>query len=254
MQEVVEQVALDTDHDRVLWGRVAVGHEVAEGGVAIIADGLVEADRGGESVQLSVGLVEGLTITGGLTERSAEAGRAVAGDADEAGLLIERAPDGLADPEGGVGRELEAAAPVELVDGVLETEVALLDEVEEVHSLGERVTAGDRHDEAQVGTDEAVLGLLGLLDLALQRDGALAVVEFCLGLAALLDLTGEFTLVLRGEQGNFADVVQVKADGVIHGGIRFCLEARRRCRMAVAGQLSSSAIRGVFLKISSDSP
>ena len=80
--------------------------------------------------------VERLAVAGRLAQRGAQAGRAVARDADEAGLLVEGPADGLADPEGGVGGELEAPAPVELVDGVLEAEVALLDEVEQVHALG----------------------------------------------------------------------------------------------------------------------
>src|SRR4051794_15352422 len=39
--------------------------------------------------------------------------------------------DRLADPPGGVGGELEALAPVELLDRVHQAEVALLDEVEQ---------------------------------------------------------------------------------------------------------------------------
>ena len=93
-----------------------------------------------------------------------QAGRAVAGEADEAGLLVEGPADGLADPEGGVGGELEALAPVELVDGVLEAEVALLDEVQELHAGGQGVAAGDADDEAEVGPDEPVLGGGGGVD------------------------------------------------------------------------------------------
>ena len=73
-----------------------------------------------------------------------------------------------------------------------------------------------RHDEAQVGADEAVLGLGGGGDGVLQRHAALAVGELLGGLAAGLDDARELALVLGGEQGNLADVVQVQADGVIH--------------------------------------
>jgi hypothetical protein len=135
-EQFVEQLAVDQCHHRVFGGGVAVGHQVAEGGVAVVTDGLVERDRGGEAVQFGVAHVERLAVAAGLTQRGAQAGRTVAGDTDEAGLLVERTADGLADPEGGVGRELEATAPVELVDRVLEAEVALLDEVEQVHALG----------------------------------------------------------------------------------------------------------------------
>ena len=216
VEQLVEQIALDEGHHVVLGGAVAIGHEVAERGVAVVADGLVEADRRGEAVQFGVGLVERLTVAGGLAQRSAEAGGAIAGDADEARLLVQRAADGLADPERGVGGELEAAAPVELVDGVLEAEVALLDEVEQVHSLGERVAAGDAHHEAEVRADEPILrsGCRG--DLRLEGGAALAVVELLLSFPPCLDDTGELALVLGGEEGDLADVVQVETNGVVH--------------------------------------
>ena len=117
-------------------------------------------------------VVELVAVAGHLAQGGPEAGRAVAGEADEAGLLVEGPADGLADPERGVGGELEALAPVELVDGVLEAEVALLDEVEELHAGGQGVAAGDAHDEAEVGPDEPVLGLGGPLD---RRGGTSAV-------------------------------------------------------------------------------
>ena len=109
----------------------------------VVADGAVERGGGGEPVEAGVLVVELVTVARDLAQRGAEAGRAVAGEADEAGLLVEGPADGLADPERGVGGELEALAPVELVDGVLEAEVALLDQVEELHGVGEGVAAGD---------------------------------------------------------------------------------------------------------------
>ena len=65
--------------------------------------------------------VEVVDVAAGLAQRRAQRGRPVAGDADEAALLVEGPTDRLADPERGVGGELEPAPPVELVDGVLET-------------------------------------------------------------------------------------------------------------------------------------
>ena len=138
-------------------------------------------------MQLGVRLVERFTVAGRLAQGGAQAGGAVAGDADQAGLLVERPADRLADPERRVGRELEAAPPVELVDGVLEAEVALLDEVEQFHALGQRVALGDGDDEAEVGADEAVLGVGGCRDGVLQRHAALAVGQLLGGLAAGLD-------------------------------------------------------------------
>src|SRR3546814_13136540 len=74
---------------------------------------------------------------------SSDLGGAVTGQADEGGLLVERTPDGLADPDRGVRGELEALAPVALVDRVLEAEVALLHEVEELHARGKGVARSE---------------------------------------------------------------------------------------------------------------
>ena len=62
----------------------------------------------------------------------------------------------LPDPPGGVGGELVAALVLELLDRAHEADVALLDEVEEAEAaVG--VALGDRHDEPEVGLDEALL-------------------------------------------------------------------------------------------------
>ena len=73
-----------------------------------------------------------------------------------------------------------------------------------------------RHDEAEVGADEAVLGVGSCGDGVLQRHAALAVGQLLGGLAAGLDDARQLALVLGGEQGDLADVVQVQADGVVH--------------------------------------
>ena len=146
-------------------------------------------------------------------------GRAVAGEADEARLLVEGPADGLADPEGGVGGELEALAPVELVDGVLEAEVALLDEVEQLHAGRQRVAAGDAHDEAEVGPDEAVLGRGALAGEAAVLGGVVAGVDGGAGLHARFDRLGELALLGGGEEGHEADLVEVLTDGIAHGNL-----------------------------------
>ena len=68
--------------------------------------------------------------------------------------------DRLADPPRRVGRELVAALVLELVDGLHEADVPLLDQVQELQAAV-RVLLGDRDDEAQVGLDELGLGALG---------------------------------------------------------------------------------------------
>ena len=80
------------------------------------------------------------------------------GHADRSRLVRERPRDRLADPPRRVGRELEAAAPVELLDRTDEAERSLLDEVEEGEALV-AVVLRDRDDEAEVGLDHPLLRL-----------------------------------------------------------------------------------------------
>ena len=76
---------------------------------------------------------------------------------DRAPLVGERPGDGLADPPGGVGRELEALAVVELLGRAHQPDRALLNQIEEGQALVS-VALGDRDDEAQVGLDHLLLG------------------------------------------------------------------------------------------------
>jgi hypothetical protein len=99
---------------------------------------------------------------------------------------------------------------------VLEPEVALLDEVEQVHALGQGVAAGDGDHEAQVGADEAVLGLRGRAHVGAQLRAALAGLDGLGGVAPALDGLGQVALVLCGEQGDLADFVEVDANCVSH--------------------------------------
>jgi hypothetical protein len=62
----------------------------------------------------------------------------------------------LADPPGRVGRELVAAAPVELLDGAVQPERPLLDQVEERHAEP-AVALGDGDDEPEVRLDHVTL-------------------------------------------------------------------------------------------------
>ena len=109
-------------------------------------------------MEASVLVVELVAVARDLTKGGAEARGPVTGQTDEARLLVEGSADRLADPERRVGGELEAPAPVELVDRVLEAEVALLHEIEEIHAGGKGVAAGNADDEAEVRPDEPVLG------------------------------------------------------------------------------------------------
>ena len=68
----------------------------------------------------------------------------------------------------------------------------------------------------RLDADEAVLGVGGGGHGGLQGGAALAVGELLGGLAAGFDDARELALVLGGEQGDLADVVQVQTDGVVH--------------------------------------
>ena len=78
-------------------------------------------------------------------------------DADGARLVGDRTRDRLADPPGGIGRELVAAAIFELVHRLHQADVAFLDQVEELQAaVG--VFLGNRNHQAQVGLGHFALG------------------------------------------------------------------------------------------------
>ena len=98
-------------------------------------------------------------------------------DADGASLIGDRARDGLTNPPRRVGRELVAAAVLEFFDRLHETDVAFLDQVEELQSAV-RVLLGDRDDEAKVRDDQLLFRLIGFLFAGLDvldRDAKLGV-------------------------------------------------------------------------------
>src|SRR5690349_4182877 len=125
-----------------------VGDELAELGLLLVADRLLERDRrlGGALDRVHFLGIDagdlGDLLRGGLTaelRHELALGAAdlvqllhhVDRDADGPRLVGERASDRLADPPRGVGRELEALAVVELLRRANETERPLLDQVQE---------------------------------------------------------------------------------------------------------------------------
>src|SRR5919202_1516187 len=169
-------VLAQRDLDLLLGRRAAAGQQVAERGLALLADRLLEArDRARDLAHLPHLVGIELDGRGDLLERrrTAEARREVAlgvGDlplalrdadrhADRAPALVERAADRLPDPQRRVRGEAEPLAPVELLDGADQPEHPLLDEVEQRELADVLVLAGDRDDQAQVRVDHALLGL-----------------------------------------------------------------------------------------------
>src|SRR3954447_15009376 len=200
-----------------------VGDELAELRLLLVADRLLEADRGLRGALDRVDLLGvdpgdvGDLVGGRL---AAELGDQLAlgaadlvellddvdGDADRARLVGERTGDRLADPPGRVRRELEALAVVELLRGAHEAERALLDEVQEREALV-AVVLGDRDDQAQVGLDHLLLRVQ----------------------VAALDLAREVDLLLGREQPDLADVLEEQLEAV-RGHVR--LEVDRRLGLA----------------------
>src|SRR3954452_1891604 len=207
VRQVLERLAqrlLGEDLGGAVVGRLGalVGDELAELRLLLVADRLLERDRRLSGALDRVDLL-GLDARnlGDLLRRrlAAELGDQLAlgaadlvellddvdRDADRARLVGERACDRLADPPGGVGRELEALAVVELLRSTDEPERALLDEVQERESLV-AVVLRDRDHEAQVRLDHLLLG-----------------VE-----VAALDALREVDPLLRRQQPDLPDVLQ----------------------------------------------
>ena len=107
-------------------------------------------------------------------------------------LIGDSSGDGLSDPPCGVGRELEALGIIELLNGLDEAEVALLDEVEEVHTASE-IALRNTYDQSEVRFGKALFGA----DIA------------------LVDTDGEVDLLLGSQQRYAADLFEVYLDGVV---------------------------------------
>src|SRR5439155_23767563 len=137
---------------------------------------------------------------------------------DGAAGVGDAACDGLSDPPRGVRRELEALAPVELLDRVHQAEVALLDQVEE-RQARRLVLLGDRDHQPQVRLHERGLGQLALVGeppeltaLALGQTRLAAYVGP--RLVARLDGLGQAYLIVFGEQWVLPYVREVETDVV----------------------------------------
>ena len=121
-------------------------------------------------------------------------------DADRPCLAGNRPLDGLANPPGGIGRELEALAVVELLDRSVEADDAVLDQIAERHTVA-AVALGDMDDEAQIAVDHPLLG----------------------GAVATLDALRERDLLGRGQQRVTADLVHEHLQRIRGRRRRVCL-------------------------------
>jgi hypothetical protein len=100
--------------------------------------------------------------------------------------------DRLADPPGRVGAEAEALAPVVLLDGAHEADIALLDQIQQGETAVD-VPLGDRDHQAEVGPNE----------------------ELRCFLIVHLDALGKIDFLLVREERRLCDLAQVEADGIV---------------------------------------
>src|SRR5664280_347459 len=137
------------------------------------------------------------------------------GKADGPTDIGNAAGGGLTDPPRGIRRELETFSPVELLHGVYQTEIALLDEVEE-RQARYLVLLGDRHHQPEVRLHERLLGLLALehgppqhaLLRRRQTSGRRRQLRACL--TPSFDGLGQPPLIVLGEQRVLTDTGQVQ--------------------------------------------
>ena len=111
---------------------------------------------------------------------------------DGAGLVGDRSRDGLADPPRRVGGKLVAFGIVELFHGFDQAEIALLDQIQKQHPAAD-IALCDGHHEAEVGFRHALFGRL----------------------VAVRHARGKLHFLLRGEQWNFADLLEVHPHRVV---------------------------------------
>ncbi len=92
-------------------------------------------------------------------------------DTKHPGLFRQCSADCLANPPGGIRRELKASSPVEFLDGPDQPQVALLHEVEQFDAVGRQITSGVGDDQPKVGGQEPFLGGFTTADLLLELPG-----------------------------------------------------------------------------------
>ncbi len=153
-------------------------------------------------------------------------------DPDGPGLVRQCPTDRLPDPPGGIGRELVALGVVELLDRADQTEVALLDQVEQGHAAT-AVLLGDRDHKTQVRRDQLLFRRMPVPDQGLEVTPQYRLqvgvgLQLVLGEQASLDPLGQFDFLRGVEQGYFADLAQVHTHEVGGSGmLRGCAGSRR---------------------------
>ena len=113
---------------------------------------------------------------------------------------------------------------VKLLHGLDEAQVALLDQVQEQHAPS-HIALGDGHHQPEVGLRQLLFGLfsgfqvrLGLSQLLLGegQSSGLHLSQLLLGGVACGHGGGQLDLLLAGQQGHLADLLQIHAHGIVN--------------------------------------
>ncbi len=182
-EQVLEPAEVHVTADLLLGGAdLRVGEDLLKRLlVLVVAQGLVDGDRALGALQDAVDARRVQAhLPGDLVQRRLGAGHAghlahhpqdavlllahVARDADGGALAGDGAVEGVLDPPGRVGGQARALGGVEALHGPQQADVALADEVGQVHALL-LVLAGEEDDQALVGQHQVLAGLLEVLDL-----------------------------------------------------------------------------------------
>ena len=221
-------------------GGAFVGDEVAQMGVLLLTDGGLQRNRLLCDLQNLAYLIHGHAhflgdflgrgvMTQLLQQLTADADDLVDGfhhmhgDTDGTGLIGNGAGDRLTNPPGSVGGELVALGIVELFHRLDKAQIALLDQIKEQHAAA-HIALGNGHHQTQIGLRQLLLAVFALLDqrfqLCLLLGGNLLVVfldfgQTLLGQIALGHGGGQGDLLVGGQQGHLADLLQVHAHGIV---------------------------------------
>ena len=134
-------------------------------------------------------------------------------------LVSHGSGDGLTNPPRGIGGELKALLPVELLDGANQTEVAFLNQIQEQHATA-GVTLSQRNHKSQIGFQQVVLGPPAIVRSPLELTLAFEVhlvgfgVQQVLGIQTGFDTLGQIDFLFRIQQAHTTDLLQVILDRI----------------------------------------
>src|SRR6266540_4949237 len=140
-----------------------------------------------------------------------------------AALIGDRAGDRLADPPRCIGGKFMTFRIIELLDRAHQANITLLDQIHHGQAIG-RIFLSDRDNQAQVGLDQMLPGLIAACELLLKGKSFLPrliifAIQAALGEVAGFHLFGERHFLLSGEEWNLANFLEVHAHRVIERNI-----------------------------------